>query len=85
MYPPSFLAEESDVVIEETATNPWSADFDVETFFSGNAGPVDISMDDESSEGSWYLPSTEATMALPVRIANPSSCRLLLKAQLLGL
>lgn len=58
---PSFLAEESDVVIEESATNPWSADFDVETFFSGNAGPVDISMDDESSAGSWYLPSTDAT------------------------
>ena len=58
---PSFLAQESDVVIEESATNPWSADFDVETFFSGNAGPVDISMDDESSAGSWYLPSTEAT------------------------
>jgi hypothetical protein len=57
----SFMAGESDVTIEESVANTWSDHFQVESFSSGNSGPVDISMDDESSAGSWYLPSTTAT------------------------
>ena len=56
----SFLGEE-DVTIEETGSNLWSDNFQIETFFSGNSGPVAISMDDASSEGSWYLSNTSAT------------------------
>ena len=58
---PSFLANESDVTIDETVSNPWSDNFQIETFFSGNSGPVDISMDGASSAGAWYLPNTSAT------------------------
>ena len=58
---PSFSAGESDVTIEESGTNAWSDNFQIETFSSGNSGPVDISMDDASSAGSWSLPNTSAT------------------------
>ena len=58
---PSFSAGESDVTIEESGTNAWSDNFQIETFLSGNSGPVDISMDDASSAGSWSLPNTSAT------------------------
>ena len=56
----SFMGEE-DVTIEETGSNIWSDNFEVEGFFNGNSGPVAISMDDANSAGSWYLPSTSAT------------------------
>ena len=58
---PSFISNEEDVTIEETGSNIWSDNFQIETFFSGNSGPVAISMDDANSAGSWYLPSTSAT------------------------
>jgi hypothetical protein len=56
----TFMGEE-DVTIDETGSNNWSDNFQVETFFSGNSGPVAISMDDANSAGSWYLPNTSAT------------------------
>ena len=58
---PSFISNEEDVTIEESGSNIWSDNFQIETFFSGNSGPVAISMDDANSAGSWYLPSTTAT------------------------
>ncbi len=57
----SIAAGESDVTIEESVVNPWSDNFQVAAFENGNSGPVDISMDDSSNAGSWYLPSTTAT------------------------
>jgi hypothetical protein len=58
---PSIIGNETDVTIEETVENPWGDNFMAEGFATGTSGPVDISMDDVSSAGSWYLPSTSSS------------------------
>ncbi|MEE3164050.1 MAG: right-handed parallel beta-helix repeat-containing protein, partial [Bacteroidota bacterium] len=60
-YFPDYVLGEEDVLIDETASNPWSNHFTLSFESSGNYGALDIFMDDAESQGGWYLDSDDAT------------------------